>query len=101
MRPCSRCGRSFFADVHWKTLCYACWKETRAQPAALPSRAERQRIRELEIRLKLLAELLPDEHMVRVLLGLCHPDKHNGSAHANEATRWLLELRKRLGLLDL
>lgn len=33
------------------------------------------------------------QDMHRRLIQLCHPDKHGGSAAANEATRWLLEAR--------
>lgn len=39
------------------------------------------------------ALMIPAEQMKR-LLQLCHPDKHDGSQAANEATRWLLSLRQ-------
>ena len=45
---------------------------------------------------KLLRELstgtIPIEQWRR-LMQLCHPDKHGGSVTANEATRWLMEVR--------
>lgn len=31
------------------------------------------------------------------LIQLCHPDRHDNSARANEATRWLLMMRKQRG----
>lgn len=31
------------------------------------------------------------------LVRLCHPDRHEGSVAANQATAWLLGLRRRLG----
>jgi hypothetical protein len=37
-----------------------------------------------------------DQARIRQLLQLAHPDKHNGSAAANDATRWLLEKRDAL-----
>jgi hypothetical protein len=35
---------------------------------------------------------IPDEILAR-LVRLCHPDRHGGSAAANEATAWLLKQR--------
>ena len=35
---------------------------------------------------------IPADVLAR-LIRLCHPDRHNGSATANEATQWLLEQR--------
>ncbi len=35
----------------------------------------------------------PHKEMWRRLVQLCHPDRHDGSAAAVEATRWLLECR--------
>lgn len=35
---------------------------------------------------------IPPE-MLRRLIQLCHPDKHQGSEAANAATRWLLALK--------
>jgi len=37
-----------------------------------------------------------DKGRIRKLLQLCHPDRHDNSTAANEATAWLLEQRKRL-----
>ena len=35
------------------------------------------------------------DEMLRRLLMLCHPDKHNNSKAANEATQYLLKLRSK------
>jgi len=35
-----------------------------------------------------------DQQRVKQLIRLCHPDKHNGSKAANDATTWLLEQRE-------
>jgi hypothetical protein len=39
---------------------------------------------------------IPDDWQSQILrlIQLCHPDKHSGSAAANEVTQWLLKLRK-------
>jgi hypothetical protein len=36
---------------------------------------------------------LPDPDMLRVLIQLCHPDRHDGSEAAKRATQWLLSLK--------
>ena len=40
-----------------------------------------------------------DEPRMKQLISLCHPDKHNGSESAKEATIWLLEIRKNGGII--
>lgn len=35
-----------------------------------------------------------DHEMLRTLISLCHPDRHNNSTAANKATKYLLSLRK-------
>ena len=40
-----------------------------------------------------------DESRMKQLISLCHPDKHNGSESAKEATIWLLEIRKNGGII--
>jgi hypothetical protein len=41
---------------------------------------------------------LSELHAARIkqLIQLCHPDRHHGSAAANDATAWLLKIRARL-----
>lgn len=35
------------------------------------------------------------EDRLRVLISLCHPDRHGGSDRSNEATKWLLSQRNK------
>ncbi len=57
------------------------------------------KLQEENARLRLLVSArlhsfaIPDDRL-RQLIQLCHPDKHNGSATANEVTQWLLTLKK-------
>ena len=77
---CCDCGATFRRDVEWKKRCTACW-----------------------VRLKRAAEdPLHDEIAANlpVLIQLCHPDRHNGSAASTRATQWLLDLRRRLPQLE-
>lgn len=79
---CLTCHGPFTRDFDqtWKRLCLPCWRRAKgAAPspaaAATPS-----------------APLEPSR--IRQLLQLVHPDKHAGSALANEVTQWLLDLRR-------
>ncbi len=40
----------------------------------------------------------PDKEMLRRLIQLCHPDKHNDSISANSATKYLLSLKAKAEL---
>ena len=78
--PCCR-ARTFYQDAPWKLLCVACYLErnptkrrsTEPVPVAAGDGIEPE--------------------MLRRLIQLCHPDKHQGSEAANTATRYLLALR--------
>jgi hypothetical protein len=81
---CVECGARFFRDVRWKKRCLPCWKKAngvedrtfgRMKTAALPPPA------------------IPED-MLKRLIYLCHPDKHDGSKVATEVTAWLLKQRK-------
>lgn len=109
-RNCARCGIGFEADEYWKKLCLPCWKETKREEVEGNNRIiERlakdniDQYREIERLRAILAaseqraqnahpEAIPPD-MLRVLLLLAHPDRHNGSQAANKATTWLLQQR--------
>lgn len=89
---CPGCGRSFTRDAKWKLMCRPCYLRvkraqerwygesaagTRAAPPPPP------------------APLALDASMLRLLLQLCHPDKHGSSKAATRATQYLLALRER------
>ena len=122
-RKCPQCGNEFEADQPWKRVCLDCWianknrKEQRQaeqlQAEAARLRDENERYRRLHLdqqsriaslELALTAErsrspspryngqaIPPD--MLKRLIQLSHPDKHNGSEAATRATQWLLEQR--------
>lgn len=78
---CQTCHGPFTRepDQTWKRLCLPCWIKSKQPRAVTPPAAPS-------------APIAPDR--VRQLLQLTHPDKHAGSALANEVTRWLLDLRR-------
>ena len=79
--PCCH-ARTFYQDAPWKVLCVTCYLErkpgkrrsTEPVPAAAGAGIE--------------------PAMLRRLIQLCHPDKHQGSEAATVATRYLLGLRR-------
>jgi hypothetical protein len=117
---CCDCGAPFLALGEWQARCRRCYwifKSEQAECAA--DRGNRIAALEREIatlraqlaaaqadrdRWRLLAQAKPKRapravklrippDVWRRLLQTAHPDKHNGSAVAVEATRWLLENR--------
>lgn len=77
---CIDCGAPFARDVDetWKVRCIACY-----------------------VRLKRARTTAADDcdefvRNLRLLIQLCHPDKHGGSEAATRATRWLLSVRNRV-----
>ena len=118
-RTCRQCGNTFFADQPWKRVCFDCWKESKKQSGqwrggtegfvytdAAWAKMEVARLRQenqaLDRQVAALQEALyskanysaipPD--MLRRIIQLCHPDKHNNSPAATEATQWLLKQRQ-------
>jgi len=100
-KKCSHCLTWFEAKFPNAKLCLTCWKKRErafAEYDDLCNEVDRLigmvgRLRaELEARQP--AGAIPPA-MLKRLIRLCHPDKHGNSETANEATRWLLEQRKR------
>ncbi len=79
--PCCE-ARTFYRDTPWKLLCVTCYLERnpskRRSPEPVPVAAAGAGI---------------EPEMLRRLIQLCHPDKHQGSEAATTATRYLLGLR--------
>lgn len=104
MHPCAKCGKPAGPEK-WKTLCARCF--TRQREAEEEHGLQAQLTRALEENAALSAavrRLLAEQNdgivpaargiprdKLRLLLQLCHPDKHNGSRAATEATQWLME----------
>ena len=78
---CPQCGSEFYQDVYWKRICIECFKENkgherqeRQQPASSPN------------------QITPD--VLKKLMYLCHPDKHNNSQTATDMFVWLSKIKK-------
>jgi hypothetical protein len=76
---CSKCGKYFTRadDEGWKKLCFSCWvaakPEREGKPEAKPETIEPE--------------------MLRRLIQLCHPDRHNGSEASLKASQFLLAIK--------
>lgn len=81
---CVACGRVFARadDETWKVRCRACWLAAKDVIPTTGGEAS--------------AILDNIEAHLRLLIQLCHPDRHGGSAAANDATVWLIGLRERI-----
>jgi len=78
---CPTCKtRTFIQDQPWKLQCVTCYlaRKGKAAPTARATAPA--------------AEPIPAD-MLRRLVQLCHPDKHQGSEAATIATRYLLALK--------
>ena len=91
MKLCQHCGASFLPKFPNAKLCYPCW---------LAREQAFERVGALEDELSDLRAVLDGTpaaipaDMRRLLVLLCHPDRHNNSNASNKATRWLLLLPK-------
>lgn len=108
-RICTKCRHPFpVLDSPKSRMCMPCWK--RGQGYDL-TKADRHfdaihayydnRMTQLEQRLRALEAKAPPVQAEQLsptriskLIKLCHPDRHNNSLLSNEATKWLLSLRK-------
>ena len=101
MKICERCGNTFTPTYEFAKLCFPCWKR-RKNAEQLLENAER----EIDSLRRILSETqrrawasaapepIPDD-MLKVMLLLCHPDRHGNSAASNKVTTWLLQQRAR------
>ena len=81
---CPTCNEPYFRDYAWKATCVPCYLSAKKKREA-PEPSIRH------IMVPVPTPIEPD--MLRRLLFLVHPDKHNGSEAAAIATRYLLGLR--------
>lgn len=80
---CPACGATYLRDKHWKKLCLPCWvKSKKADGFTLTPPAPAPTAPQIE------------PEMLRRLLQLAHPDRHNGSEAAHKATLYLLALKE-------
>jgi hypothetical protein len=88
LNTCQSCGVRFEAEEAWKKLCFPCWKEKR--DAENPKKTE---YRQPATRTVYVPVEIPKD-MLKILINLCHPDRHDGKDIATKATQYLLGLRK-------
>lgn len=77
---CPTCKtRTFIQDAPWKLQCVTCYLARKGKTAPTPT-----------------APAVPpiEPGMLRRLIQLCHPDRHDNSEAANTATRYLLALKE-------
>ena len=103
-RACADCGEAFTAKATWQTLCRDCYLDRKhderqqleaERDAALDLVAILRReldAKQLELSIRPIERAVPLEQWRR-LVQLCHPDRHGNSEAANQATRWLMEVR--------
>jgi hypothetical protein len=90
MKPCTHCGAVFIPKFPNAKLCFDCW---RAREQAFERVADLEsEVVDLRAALDATQPTIPGE-MRRLLVLLCHPDKHGNSPAANKATTWLLSLK--------
>ena len=77
--PCCE-ARTFYRDAPWKLLCVSCYLERNP--------TKRRATEPVPV-----AAAGIEPAMLRRLIQLCHPDRHQGSEAATVATRFLLALR--------
>jgi len=99
---CSECRNLFERgeSESWKRRCLDCWKRSKStEKASAPDPYAAGYAAGHAAGLADAARIAPavgaiDKARLRQLLQLTHPDRHAGSALANEVTVWLLALRK-------
>lgn len=93
---CDTCHNVFTKKFASQATCYACWSKTDAGMAW--KRRKEAAYAKTETEYKTVYKNLPDfdKTMVRKLLQLCHPDKHDQSELSVKVTQWLNDRMKEL-----
>lgn len=97
--PCADCGELFLKDNERKTVCRECYLVRRMSRSAPPPPAHDPPRRASETGRSASSWVIAttiDQQMLRRLVHLCHPDKHDQSEASVIATHFLLDLRRQL-----
>lgn len=100
-KKCERCSANFYVSEMetWKKICLNCWKKTKDVQDKGYERIKEQeslikvlysRIAELE----LLGSKTIEPEMLKRLIMLCHPDRHDQSEASKKATQFLLDMKR-------
>jgi PHP family Zn ribbon phosphoesterase len=104
-KACLKCRQQFWVsdEEGWKKTCLTCWKKSKGLQDGAQDK-NYQRIVELEslnrvlysriAALERLSTSSIDSEMLRRLIMLTHPDKHNNSQASIKATQFLLDMKK-------
>lgn len=93
MNKCHHCGDLFRPKFSNAKLCFPCWRKREQALVEYDSlQSEISLLKSMVERRERKTSIPPD--VLNKLIRLCHPDRHDGSAMANEVTRWLLDARK-------
>ena len=96
-----RCRLEYMTDYPKAGHCPKCWAvENQAKMGKIANglvwqvrRLESELAKKQQTKPQPMPDAMPPE-MIRRLLQLCHPDRHDNSEAANTATRWLLKQRE-------
>lgn len=105
---CPKCGSTYYKTESWKRVCLDCYIDKKRAEEGLPPKdrtkskakyGNQSGFNSDDFFNQFKRPPPPpsgsglDKEMVRRLLQLCHPDKHNGSVASTKATQWLLGLK--------
>lgn len=100
-KKCERCNANFYVSEleTWKKICINCWKKSKQIPDK-----QQQRIVELESLNRALYSRIAEierfgqskiePEMLKRIIMLCHPDRHDQSEASKKATQFLLDMKK-------
>ena len=107
-KVCTGCNKNFHVaeGEEWKKTCLGCWKKTKnvqdknyqrvlqleALAQLLYQRIAKFEKHTAELERKTSSSIEPD--MLRRLIMLSHPDRHNNSEASKKATQFLLDMKK-------
>ena len=95
IKKCEVCGDNFDTNYKWARICKPCFiEEKKNEMAELEEAAAYWEQRAYSFAKQLEQASSIDPALLKKLIHLCHPDKHNGSDMAKEVTQWLLQQRK-------
>lgn len=95
-KRCRECNGRFTPKHDHHHTCFPCWKAQQSDDDGLELElaAARRRIADLERRLAAPSTPAIPPDILRTLIQLTHPDRHNNSQAATRATAWLLSIRQ-------
>lgn len=86
---CPQCDQEFFRDEPWKRVCLNCFKANKRKEREQSQDSSQREQPQVIIKV----EPIPPDVLKR-LMYLCHPDKHNNSRVATDMFQWLSEMKK-------